>query len=145
VVKARVVDFNNIKETAAKLDTEKAGPSGIEVIQVNKGTDVAALAREIERTINQGEQLKLRQQPGYRPAAVAIGVDERSPALIVAGSPELFPTVKNLVDKLQSFKPSGGYTARIIPVRNIPAQDMKRVIQQLIDQQQGRQGQRQPR
>jgi len=145
VVKARLVDFNNIKETAAKLDTERIGPSGMEVIQVNKGTDVKALAREIETTINQGEQIKLRQQPGYRPGAVAIGADERSPALYVTGSPELFPMVKNLVEKLQSSRPTTAYTARVIPVRNIPAQDMKRVIQQLLDQQQGRQGQRQPR
>ena len=76
---------------------------------------------------------------------MAIGADERSPALYVTGSPELFPMVKTLVEKLQSSRPTTAYTARVIPVRNIPAQDMKRVIQQLLDQQQGRQGQRQPR
>jgi type II secretory pathway component GspD/PulD (secretin) len=138
VVKARTVDFNQIKDMVAKLDTEQIGRlSGVELIPVSRGTDVNALAREIERTINQGELVRARQQPGYKPAAVAVGVDERGPALIVAGSPELFPTIKSLVAKLQSFTPAGGYTARIIPVRNIPAQDMKRVIQQLIDQQQG--------
>ncbi len=140
VVKARAIDFNNIKATAEKLDTERAGPSGVEVIQVSRGTDVNSLAREIERTINTGERLKALQQPGYKPASVAMGVDERTPALILAGSPELFPTVKQLVEKLQGFKREGGYAARVVPVKNIPAQDVKRVIQQLIDQQQGQQG-----
>jgi type II secretory pathway component GspD/PulD (secretin) len=99
---------------------------------------VAALARELEKTINQGEQLKLRQQPGYRPAAVSIGVDERTPALILAGSPELFATVKELVTKLQTFRgEERPVTARIVPVKNMPAQDLKRVIQQMIEQQQG--------
>ncbi|HSW44231.1 MAG TPA: secretin N-terminal domain-containing protein [Phycisphaerae bacterium] len=138
VVRARTVDFNQIEMTVAKLDVPGEGTSGMEVIQVNKGTDVAALAREIERTINMGERLKAQQQPGYRAAQLAIGVDERSPALIVAGSPELFPMVKGLVARLQEMKPSGGTTARVIPVRNISPQDMKRVIQQLIDQQQGK-------
>jgi len=38
---------------------------------------------------------------------------------------------------LESFKPSGGYSAKIIPVKNIPPEDLKRVIEQMIEQQRG--------
>jgi len=91
-----------------------------------------------------GEQMKARQQAGYKPAQVAIGVDERVPALLVAGSPEMFDTVRKLVNTLQDMKPTRGVSAKVIPVRNIPPQDMKRMIEQLIDQQ-GSSGSRQGR
>jgi len=137
IVRARTSDYNQIAETVAKLDTEQAGPSEMELIPLPRGVDAAGLAREIERTINQGELLKSRREPSYRPAQIAVGVDERTPALMVAGSPEMFPTVRQLVSRLQEMRQEGNYTARLIPVRNIPADDMRRVIQDLIDQQQG--------
>jgi len=143
VVKARNLDFNVIKETVAKLDIESTGPTGMKVIQVDRGVDVRSLASEIERTINQGERLKAAKQVGYKPAQVAIGVDVHAPALLVAGSPEMFDTVQQLVDQLALMKPKGGYSAKVIPVRSIAPKDMKRMIQQLIDQQSGgKQGRR---
>ena len=138
VVRARTVDYNIIKETVVKLDIESIGPTGMDVVQVDRGVDVRALADEIERTVNLGERYKASKQVGYKPAQVAIGVDERVPALLVAGSPEMFDTVRKLVNTLQDMKPTGTYSFKVIPVRSgIPPQDMKRMIQQLIDQQRG--------
>jgi len=65
-------------------------------------------------------------------------VEERVPALLVAGSPELFPVVKKLVSTLQELKPVGsGQRAMVIPVRNVPSQDVKRILDQFIEKQTG--------
>jgi len=138
VVRARTVDYNIIKETVGKLDIESIGPTGMDIVKVDRGVDVRAMAREIEQTINQGERYKQSKQVGYKASLVAIGVDERVPALLVAGSPEMFDRVRKLVGTLKEMKGTdNSYSAKVIPVRNIPPQDMKRMIQQLIDQQHG--------
>jgi len=134
VVRARTVDYKMIEEMAGKLDT-KTEMSGMEVVQLPRGMNARQLASEIEKTVNTGEQAKQRQQPGYKPGQIAIGVDERVPALMVAGTPSLFPTVKQLVDKLQEMKPTSGMSARVVRPVNIAPQDMKKVLDQLIEQQ----------
>ncbi|MBP7934779.1 MAG: hypothetical protein KA354_09050 [Phycisphaerae bacterium] len=134
VVRARTVDYKMIEEMAEKLDT-KTEMSGMEVVQLPRGMNARQLASEIEKTVNTGEQAKQRQQPGYKPGQIAIGVDERVPALMVAGTPSLFPTVKQLVDKLQEMKPTSGMSARVVRPVNIAPQDMKKVLDQLIEQQ----------
>jgi type II secretory pathway component GspD/PulD (secretin) len=140
IVRARTSDFNQIAETVAKLDIDTASSMEMEIIALPRGVNVQSLAREIERTINQGEMLKARREPSYRPAQIAVGVDERTPALLIAGSPEMFPTVRHLVERLQEMRPSGNFTARVIPVRNVAPEDMQRVINDIINQQQGNTG-----
>jgi len=139
IVRARTVDYNLIESMAHKLDTETTGLSGMKVIQVSRGVDVRQLAREIERTVNQGESFLAKSQPGYRPGQVAIGVDERAPALIVAGSRHLFDTVTKLVDELQSLRPSGAVAQpMIIRIKHGQSEEIKKALQQFINQQSGK-------
>ncbi len=138
VVRARVNDFTLIEDMARQLDTEATGLAGVDIIAVQRGVDVTSLARQLEQTINRGESYLQRTQPGYLARQVAIGVDPRSSALIVAGPPEMFERVRQTVTELQTIKPpGGGQTAMVIPVKNIRAQDVARVLDQFIEQQQG--------
>ncbi|NLX12758.1 MAG: hypothetical protein GXY44_03775, partial [Phycisphaerales bacterium] len=140
VVRARPNDFKAIEEMAGQLDTQPDGPAGVRIVRVARGTDVNNLARQIEQTINSGETLKSRQNPGYRPAQIAIGVNERVPALLVGGSPELFDTVEQLVTQFQEMRGGGDSPtkAMVIPLRgNMSASDMQQILQGIIDQQQG--------
>jgi hypothetical protein len=139
VVRARANDFRLIEDMARELDKEMVGTGGLEVIQVPRGVDVVDLARQIESTVNKGEQAKQRIQKGYIPRQVAIGADERSSAMIVAGSPDMFPIVRKLVEDLQTLEPpTGGRRALVIPVKTKSARDIEQVLNQYIEQQTGR-------
>jgi hypothetical protein len=111
----------------------------MKVIQVSRGVDVQKLAQEIEKTVNAGENFLAKSQPGYRPGQVKIGVDERAPALIVAGSPHLFGNVTKLVNELQSLSPSGTVSQpMIIRVKHGQGDEIKKALEQFINQQQGK-------
>ena len=98
------------------------------------------LAQQIESTINSGERQKATQNPGYKPGQITIGTDERGPNLMVAGSPELFKTVRELVKQLESSRPQSLETKTVvIPIKNIPPADMKRILEQVINQNKGAQ------
>ncbi len=133
LVRARPPDFKLIEKMAKDLDSEDApGLAGLKVIQVAEGIDVRDLAREIESTINTGEQHRVRQQPGARPQLVSIGADERTNAIIVAGAPAQFAEVEKLVKELEGLKPTGPTRVRILPLRNIDPQEVQRVLDQLL-------------
>ncbi|MBI4580349.1 MAG: hypothetical protein HY718_11645, partial [Planctomycetes bacterium] len=137
MVRARTVDYNLIEDMVKKLDTAPT-LSGMKVIRVSRGRDVTALARDLERTINQGESYKEQQQRGYRGGRISIGVDERVPALIVSGTPELFAQVDQLVKDLDVMKPASVQRTIIIPAKgNVSPADMKRILDQVVEQQTG--------
>ena len=138
IVRAQKRDFELIKEMVEKLDNVDVEKAGVKLIQVARNVDAVALARQIESTINKGESNLAKMQQGYIARQVAIGVEERVPALIVAGPPDMFDQVEQLVTTLKTMKPDGGAPAAlVIPVNNIPAADIKRVLDQYIQQQRG--------
>ena len=57
----------------------------------------------------------------------------------MAGSPDLYETVEKLVTDLENSKPpAGSQKAIVIPVKNVPARDVQRVLEQIIEQQTGK-------
>ena len=98
------------------------------------------LAQQIESTINSGERQKAAQTPTYKAGQITIGIDERGPALIVAGTADLFKTVRELVKQLENLRPQARETkTMVIPIKNIPPADMKRILEQVINQNKGAQ------
>jgi type II secretory pathway component GspD/PulD (secretin) len=139
IVRARPVDFNLIEDMVKELDRQTEGPSGIEVIPVGRGVDVVELARQIQDVINRGETAKKKSQQAYVPREVAVVGEERSSTLIVSGSKELFDTVKRLAADLEQKRPeTGGRRALVVPVKTKSAQDIQKVIEAYIEQQNGR-------
>jgi type II secretory pathway component GspD/PulD (secretin) len=139
VVRARSMDYNLIEKMIRQLDQETQGSTDIKVITVSRGVDVTNLARQIEQTVNRGEQLKTRTVKGYVPKEIAVGSDDRASALIVAGAPEMFPTVEKLANELDKKRDNlGGRRALVLPVRTKSAQDIQKVLEQFIEQQNGK-------
>ncbi|MGQ9649636.1 MAG: secretin N-terminal domain-containing protein [Phycisphaerae bacterium] len=139
VVRARTVDLNLIEDMVRQLDKQTEGPSGLEVIPVSRGVDVVSLARQIQDVINAGERAKVSSQSTYKPRQVAIAGEERSSTLIVSGSPELFETVRKLAADLEQKRPAtGGRRALVVPVKTKSAQDIQKVLEAYIEQQNGR-------
>jgi type II secretory pathway component GspD/PulD (secretin) len=138
IVRARPREMGLIKSMVKTLDSETAvGLTSVKVIQLKEGVDVRDMASNIERLINEGEQNKARATPGVKPNQVSIGSDDRTNSLIVAGSPAQFGVVEQLARKLEEMGPSGPKVIRIIPLRNIQSDEVKRLINQLIDEQKG--------
>lgn len=133
IVRARPVDFNMIQDMAEKLDVKSTVTTSVDIIPIGRGVDVKMLATEIETRVNTGEKIKAQQLPGYRPAQVSVGADERGPALIVTGSPELFPVVRDTVTKLEDVRPvSQGAGTIVVTPRFMQASDVKRIIEQMV-------------
>ena len=139
IVRARPVDYKLIVAMAQTLDIETTGPYGMKVIPVSRGVDVKALAKEIERTVNSGAIYRNKGSKSTQVPQVAIGANERTPALIVGGSPELFDTVEQLIKDLQQGRVGAGQSVTVIRVRNLEANDVKNILQQVIDQSSGKQ------
>jgi type II secretory pathway component GspD/PulD (secretin) len=137
LVRARNVDYNLIEDMVKKLDTAPT-LSGMRVIRCSRGVDVDTLSKTIERIVNDGERQKEQQQPGYKGGRVAIGVEPRVPALIVAGSPELFDQVEKLVQDLDGMKPNSLQRTVIIPTKgSVDPAVLKRVLDQVVEKQTG--------
>jgi len=142
IVRARPADFEEIAALVARLDTEEAAQQGvIELIPVSEAIDAVDLARTLEQAINQGENQLAQAQPGTRPRHVTIRGDERASALIVAGSPSQFDQVRLAVKRLEELKPVGQERIMVINVKNMSADDAKRVLEQMIKQTSGSGGQ----
>jgi hypothetical protein len=133
------MDFNLIEDMVKELDKQTEGPSGLEVIPVNRGVDVVQLARQIQDVINNGERAKKNSQKNYVPREVAIVGEERSSTLIVSGAKELFDTVKKLAADLEKKRPeTSGRRVILVPAKNKSAQDIQKVLETYIEQQNGK-------
>ena len=87
----------------------------------------------LEQTIRQGENYKRQNDRNYKPSFVSIGADTRTNSLIVSGSPSQFDKVEEIVRKLEGMKPTGPSTVRVINLKNIKSSDLKRVLDQMIE------------
>ncbi|GMU23449.1 MAG: hypothetical protein AMXMBFR13_35270 [Phycisphaerae bacterium] len=141
VVRARQVDYNLIAGMAEQLDVEVTS-SGYRIVVVDPGIDAWSLAEEVENVINEGERAKARQQRGYQAGQVEIRVDPRGGAMIVGGSPSLFDTAEKMVEDLTRIRPGRTSGAVVVPVRNLTPQDVKRILDQVIQNGNGRSGTR---
>jgi hypothetical protein len=119
-----------------KEDAAATAGTGIKVIPVGEGIDVQELARMLENTIQEGERAKQQQNKAYQPKNVAIGADTRTSTLLVSGSPVMFSEVEAIVQQLKTMKPAGPASVRIIPLHGMKPDEVKAVLDKLIQGQQ---------
>ncbi|MBN1488389.1 MAG: hypothetical protein JXA69_00605 [Phycisphaerae bacterium] len=140
IIRARPADFNLIQGMVKDMDQQTDETLGtIKLVSVAQGINVTNLAAQIEQTINTGQRY-MATQTGTKPLQISIGADERTNSLLVSGSPALYPEVEKLVAQLEKMKPPGGTGVLIVPLKNVRPDDVKRVIDQLQQQQQGSRG-----
>jgi type II secretory pathway component GspD/PulD (secretin) len=136
LVKAAEDDFERIKETVALLDIDTGGvPTQLKIIPVPEGVNVTDMAHALEESFRRGEDAQRQADPSYRPQLVSIVPDVRSNSLIVSGASSRFADVEQTVEILAKMKPSGRQVIRVLQPAHIDAEDVKRIIQQLHEQQ----------
>ena len=108
------------------------------------GINAQDLAMTIEDTIRKREDFKAKSKT-YAPSYVAIGVDMRTNSLIVAGSRAQFQQVQKLVEDLEQIQPASPASVRVINLKNIKAGDLKKVLDQMMEDRNQQQSQRRRR
>ena len=73
-----------------QLATEEARPPNFKLIQVAQGVNVTDLAGKIEQTINDSARSQAAGR-GRNVPSITLTPDPRTNALLLAGSPALFP------------------------------------------------------
>jgi len=135
IVRAAELDFNQIKKMVAELDIESDdGPTRTRIIAVAEGMDVDSLASEVERLINRGEDIARENNHNYKRKKVSIMADARSRSLVVSGAASQFDEVERIVRALEEKGPSGPTSIRVVRIRNIRSGDVKKVLDQLIEE-----------
>ncbi len=136
IVRASEKDFQEIVKMVEELDVENedGGPLGLRILQVAQGLDVVDLANELSQTIKDGEDNKKKLDKDYKPKYVAIGSDARTNTLLVTGSMAQFHEVEQLVRQLETIKPTGTSSVRVVKLDNTSAEQIKTVLDQVIEE-----------
>jgi type II secretory pathway component GspD/PulD (secretin) len=137
IVRAKQNDLSMIEEMVKKLDNETdVGIATVKVIPMDESVDVVSLAEELESIINEGEENMVSASgSNLKPRLVSVQGDARTNSLLVAGAPAQFSVVEQLAKKLEAMGPRGPKQIRIINLKNVGSEDVRDVIEQLIEQQ----------
>ncbi len=135
IIRASASDFGMIDGLIAELDSEKPEDQvSYTIIPVAEGINLEDMAQTIETTINQGEQIRAQNVQGMDPGSVVITSDRRAHALVVTGTPTLFPDVRLLVDSLSGMGSSGGMGIRSIKLMNMSPDEVSRLLERVIQE-----------
>ena len=134
LVYASPVDFHKIETLVAKLDTPDTQiASGIKIIPVQSGINVSDLAAMLDSLADEWARYEA-EASGTTRKQVVITADVRTNAIIVAGAPSRFSEIEQLVRTLESMGPRGGEKTIILKTKNISADDIKRLIEQMSNE-----------
>ncbi|MEE9293473.1 MAG: secretin N-terminal domain-containing protein [Phycisphaerae bacterium] len=137
IIRAGAGDFTQIAQLIELLDIEGAGDEAtFTVVAVAEGVKVSQLAEMVETTINEGERIKA-QRWGIEPGTLVVSADARTNSLILAGSVGLFADAERLVRQMERMGPTGGMAIRTIKTKNIAPEEVRRLLQQVISENQG--------
>jgi type II secretory pathway component GspD/PulD (secretin) len=139
LVRSSLQDLTVIESLVAKMDLEGRKYENFFVVQVAQGTDVEDLADKVETSVNESAQRRPGQRGRDAPSLTATP-DRRTNSIILAGSPSLFADARQLIQAMEKMTPPGGKTIRVISADTVPVDDLKRLIDQLQGDQQGRRG-----
>ncbi|MBU0639345.1 MAG: hypothetical protein KKB50_10815, partial [Planctomycetes bacterium] len=135
IVRGSQAEVERIRVLAGRFDNPDIVASRVKIIEVPLGQDAGSLASEIERIVNDSEQLDA-DRTGRQARLVVVGSDAYTNSLIVAGDPATFGTVDAVVAQLASIRPGGSVT-RIIQFTNLSAEDAVEMIGDLQQQRPG--------
>ncbi len=141
IVRANTVDLAHIKSLVATLDTEEASDEGgIKIVRLQAGVDVVELADMLQQLLDQDTKIKEEARSGKgraRVERVALSADRRTNSILLAGSRSRFEEVEQLIRSLEAQGPVGGKTAVIIRPKNMDPDEIKRVLEGVIEDNQG--------
>lgn len=136
VVKLRKYDPREMRIYAIKTNVAQVERMVQALLGVDPASQAAAAAAAMRRVDAQGRPLPALPQPASD-SDVKIIADERTKQLIVKATPEQHEEVKNLIDQFDSLRDLGKFDTHVMPVRYANATEVKNMLQQIFDQEQG--------
>jgi type II secretory pathway component GspD/PulD (secretin) len=138
MVMAAPTDFSAIQAAVKELDIPKAQETNpFEMVQVPPGANILEIAMTAQETVNNSAEALFARaggRSGGQPPRVLATPDKRTGMVILAGSSELFPQTRKIIESLSSLGPSGRPVTKIIKPSNITVDDIQRLIDQLTEQ-----------
>ncbi len=137
IVRAGAADYSLIERLVSDLDAEEGDAlSRVRVVQVAAAFNVNDLAATIEQTMQQATPPSSSGRGGRQSGFSAQAVPA-SNTLVMAGDPKQLQVAEALVDQLQEMGPVGGMGTIILNTENLSAEDVQRVLQDVINQDSG--------
>lgn len=132
VVRGSKRQIAEVSELVEEFDQRDLVEGQVKVVALSYGQDAEALARDIERIINDGER-NLAQSQNRQAKLVSIGADPYTNSLLVYGDPSQYGLIETVVAQLGGIR-SSNPKSMIFQLTNLTSSD----AQGLIDDLQGR-------
>ena len=137
IVRASPADFKEIAGLVNRLDDEEAVGDPIRIVQVVPSVNVDDLAAKVEDTFNASSRARGGGRRGQQAQQLVVTSDKRTNSLILAGAPALFDDAEALIRALEKMGPQGGKRTIILRTENVDVNEIKGVIDDLIEDNQG--------
>jgi len=137
IVRANPTDMSLIRTMVDTLDTEDASlETGIKVVPLQPGVDVTELASMLQELLDADAKVKESMSSSRGKAQadrVVLSADRRTNSILLAGARSRFEEVENLIRTLEKQGPVGGRTAVIIRPKNMSPDEIKGVLQGVME------------
>jgi hypothetical protein len=110
------------------------------MVKLQPGVDVVELADMLQELLDEDARIKEQMATGRtkpRIDRVALRADRRTGTILVAGSRSRFEEVEALIRTLEEQGPVGGKSAVIIRPKNMNPDEIKRVLEGVIEEDSG--------
>ncbi|HUU95198.1 MAG TPA: secretin N-terminal domain-containing protein [Phycisphaerae bacterium] len=121
--------ISHVEELVTRFDTSDTRMNQFDLIAVPWGQDAQELAVQVERLVNESEQL-LAERQGRQPRLITVEANPESNVIMVAGDPAQYAIVKTVVQQLQEldvFQPK----TIVLELENLSADSAVEVINYL--------------
>ncbi len=136
IVRAGPADFSLIEKLARSLDLEEKDPlSRVKLIQIASTYRAEDIAATVEETLRNSMPPSSSGSGRRGRASTDISVEAitTSNSLLIAGEPKLLEVAEALIEQIQKMGPAGGRKSIIVDVKNMSAEEIKGVIEEMID------------
>lgn len=138
IVRASPADYAAIENLAMSLDAEESDPSSrFKIVQLASAFRAAELAPTIQDTVSQAAAKPgAAQGRGNRrggQSEFTVQAIEASNSLALAGDPKQIQVAMAMIEQIQAMGPAGGKVSKIIPLGNRDPEEIKRVIDEMIN------------
>jgi type II secretory pathway component GspD/PulD (secretin) len=140
IVRASPQDFANIEKLVTQIDSEDMSNmmEKVRIVQVKPGLDVTELAQSLNQTLQAAGRSPAstgRRGRGGRPTeTVSVEPIAQSNSLMLAGEPRQLDVAEALIRQLEEIGPAGGKTAIIIDLKNMSADEIERVLGNVVSE-----------
>ncbi len=122
-------EIQRVRSLVEKFDDATIVQSQVKVIPVPRSQDAFALAAEVERIVNESQEI-IEERTGRPADRVTVGADAYTNSLLVAGNPTAFGMVDTLVKQLGDVR-SDRQVTRVIKLGTMTPEHAQALIDEL--------------